>query len=402
MSKQLKFHGNPEGSVFGVIGANIDTDEEKNYYKISDDTRNIGWYTASIVPTPTPMPTPTPLPPFSCTHAEITGSTKCGNPVGLYWSLNASASVSYSVSWTVPASTSSQVNIYGNGGTLNSLTGGETKFNSIEILPPNFGYGVNYSRNSNVLDTVKIVAYSSGSNFYRINGDSYTSGSTPVTIIVSNIQNSYKYHTRLNSSSDAWSGTLYYTSQTISTTGSAVPSIFYAEVVDANSNFSFPIAPPNNCDDYPTLPTPTPPTTPTPPPAGPYCLQFWINYDYNGRFLATWTDCTGSIKSSNLSGGVRYTLAKTDCHQSTTLSVIHGSNFRFRDCGDSDPRTNSFQIDATFNADGQFDFDYLNPYGVEENASQYGSPDETVYSAACGYEITNVNIGSAEISSRTC
>ena len=364
MSKQLKFYGNPEGSVFGIIGANIDTDEEKNYYKISDDTRNIGWYTASIVPTPTPMPTPTPLPPFSCAKVEITGSTKCNNPVGLYWSLNASASVSYSVSWTVPASTSSQVNIYGNGGTVNSLTNGETKFNSIEILPPNFGYGAIYSRNSNVLDTVKIVAYiNSGPNFSRVGGISYTSGF------------------------------LYYTSQTISTTGSDSPELFFGEVVDSNANFSFPVEPSSNCDDYPPVPQPT---------SGPYCIQFWINYDYNGRFLATWTDCTGSIKSSNLYGGVPYTTAKTDCHQVDTLSVIHGSNFRFGDCGDTDPRTGSFQIDATFNADGQFDFDYLNPYGVQENISQYGSPDETVYSAACGSKITNVNIGLAELTSRTC
>ena len=394
MSKQLKFYGNPEGSVFGIIGANIDTDEEKNYYKISDDTRNIGWYTASIVPTPTPMPTPTPLPPFSCAKVEITGSTKCNNPVGLYWSLNASASVSYSVSWTVPASTSSQVNIYGNGGTVNSLTNGETKFNSIEILPPNFGYGAIYSRNSNVLDTVKIVAYiNSGPNFSRVGGISYTSGSTPVDIVASNIENSYKYHTRKKYSSDYWSGTLYYTSQTISTTGSNFPELFFGEVVDSNANFSFPVEPSSNCDDYPPVPQPT---------SGPYCIQFWINYDYNGRFLATWTDCTGSIKSSNLYGGVPYTTAKTDCHQVDTLSVIHGSNFRFGDCGDTDPRTGSFQIDATFNADGQFDFDYLNPYGVQENISQYGSPDETVYSAACGSKITNVNIGLAELTSRTC
>lgn len=55
MDEKITVHGNPEKSVFGLIGADILTDEDKFYVKVANDSKNTGW--KEIPPTPTPTPT---------------------------------------------------------------------------------------------------------------------------------------------------------------------------------------------------------------------------------------------------------------------------------------------------------------------------------------------------------
>jgi hypothetical protein len=60
MNEKLTVHGNPEKSVFGLIGLDIITDEEKLYIKVENDSKNTGW--KEIPPTPSPTPTVTVTP----------------------------------------------------------------------------------------------------------------------------------------------------------------------------------------------------------------------------------------------------------------------------------------------------------------------------------------------------
>lgn len=55
MNEHIKVHGNPEKSVFGLIGSDTETDEEKFYIKVENDSKNTGW--KEIPPTPSPTPT---------------------------------------------------------------------------------------------------------------------------------------------------------------------------------------------------------------------------------------------------------------------------------------------------------------------------------------------------------
>lgn len=55
MEEKIAIHGNPNGSVFGLIGNDASTDEGKFYVKISDESKNKGW--REIPPTPSPTPT---------------------------------------------------------------------------------------------------------------------------------------------------------------------------------------------------------------------------------------------------------------------------------------------------------------------------------------------------------
>ena len=72
MEEKIVIHGNPNGSVFGLIGNDASTDDGKFYVKITDDSKNIGWkeipptptptQTVSITPSKTPIVTRTPTP----------------------------------------------------------------------------------------------------------------------------------------------------------------------------------------------------------------------------------------------------------------------------------------------------------------------------------------------------
>lgn len=104
MPENITVHGNPEESVFGLLGSDVVTNEGKLYVKIADDSKNIGWkeipptpsptQTISVTPTktmvvtrtptdtPQPFPTPTPtitLTP-SITPTSAPGSTRTPTP----------------------------------------------------------------------------------------------------------------------------------------------------------------------------------------------------------------------------------------------------------------------------------------------------------------------------------
>lgn len=400
MSKWLKIYGSPEASVFGIIDAVIDSDNNKTYIKVSNDTLNIGWQeSGSISPTPTPVPTPTidPYSTFSCSELHITGSVKCGNPVIAGWSLPQSASVSCSIQWTNAASPSDVVSIYGNSGLTASLNSGQTSYVFSQSLSNGSDYNIKLFRNSATIDTTKIKLYiHSGSNFSSVNASSYASGSTPLLITAQSITGSYKYHLRINSKNDTWSNVRYFTSQIFGISGATSGSILFGEVVGPNFYFSFPVNSPLDCGDIPPVPGPTP----TPPAVA--CQRFWIDYDYLGRIQASWKDCSGVQKSIGPSTGIPYTTAISDCHQVDTLSIPYGVNFRFAECSDPDPRTGAYQIDATYNADGQFYFGYIDPFDNPKTVYQEGPSFVTVYGVACGKEITNNFIGQAVISNRDC
>lgn len=391
MSKQLKVHGNPEGVVFGILNASLDTDENKTYSKARYDTLNIGWENVtSPTPfvTPTPTPTPNPLDEFSCAEIQVTGSAKCGNPVGVFWSLAISASVSSSINWTVPASPENPVNIFGTGGTAESLMSGEIKYVKKENLGAGVRYELRFNRNTSSIDDVKIKTYiHSGSNFLSVGGVSYVSKSFDATIKVRSITGSYKYHTRENGTADAWSDARYFDTQIMQRSNPETASIFIGEVVGASSYFNFPIEIAEQC----------------PPELNTYCQRLWIDYDYLGRIKASWLDCdTGNLISVDESNKTPYTLAITACHRVDTLSRPYGSNNRFAECDEPDPRGDSFLIDAQYNADGQVNFHYIDPFGTTVYFEQDGAPWGWVYGIACGKEVTLVNIGTAYLSARHC
>lgn len=60
MNEKVTVHGSPDKSVFGLVGADVISDEDKFYIKIANDTRNTGW--KEIPPTPTVTPTITVTP----------------------------------------------------------------------------------------------------------------------------------------------------------------------------------------------------------------------------------------------------------------------------------------------------------------------------------------------------
>lgn len=92
MEEKIVIHGNPNGSVFGLIGNDTSTDEGKFYVKISDDSKNKGWIeipptptptqTVSITPSKTPIVTrtPTPNPPPSPTSTPTISLTPSITP----------------------------------------------------------------------------------------------------------------------------------------------------------------------------------------------------------------------------------------------------------------------------------------------------------------------------------
>lgn len=65
MKRGIPPRGNPDGSVFGILGVQRGSDDGNFYQKILDDTLNSGWALygdniTTLTPTHTPTPTPTP------------------------------------------------------------------------------------------------------------------------------------------------------------------------------------------------------------------------------------------------------------------------------------------------------------------------------------------------------
>ncbi len=67
MRRSIPPRGNPDKSVFGVIGATLGADDGNFYIKYKDDSRNIGWTyigqdNTTLTPTPTSTPPSSPVP----------------------------------------------------------------------------------------------------------------------------------------------------------------------------------------------------------------------------------------------------------------------------------------------------------------------------------------------------
>lgn len=70
MRRSIPPRGDPEKSVFGVVGATLGSDNGNFYIKYKDDSKNVGWTyigqdNTTTIPTPTPTPTPPPTPPIT-------------------------------------------------------------------------------------------------------------------------------------------------------------------------------------------------------------------------------------------------------------------------------------------------------------------------------------------------
>ena len=93
------------------------------------------------------------------------------------------------------------------------------------------------------------------------------------------------------------------------------------------------------------------------------------------------------------------------CVQPNTFNVTYGTNLRIANCGDMDPRSISYQLDATYDWSGAYNIDYVDSYGVTQNILGAGGVEgQTVYGAACvsGGSSLIVHRGSGVISSRPC
>jgi hypothetical protein len=83
MRRSIPPRGNPERSVFGILGATLGADDGNFYTKTQNDSRNIGWEyvgndNTTFTPTPTPpvSNTPTPTPTLTNTPTYTTTPTK--------------------------------------------------------------------------------------------------------------------------------------------------------------------------------------------------------------------------------------------------------------------------------------------------------------------------------------
>lgn len=104
MKRSISPRGNPERSVFGVLGALLGADNGNLYVKTAEDSRNIGWsyvgqdnttQTPTPTPTPasspvpgvTPTPTPTPTPTVTKTTTPTPSVTQTPSESGPPWSI---------------------------------------------------------------------------------------------------------------------------------------------------------------------------------------------------------------------------------------------------------------------------------------------------------------------------
>lgn len=404
MSNTISSYGTPTGSVFGKLGETIGTSEGKAYYKRDYDTLNIGWGDP-LVPTPLPTPTPTSTPPpvpanaFGCTQLEATGSIKYNNELKLQWSGDIS-NINCFATWSRAASPNDPVNISGLFATA-SLKTGETRYGPFTVLnlpAATFNFGI--TRPSSSIDTasIQINAFGAGKiRSARLFG--YSSSSSDLVLKANGITGNYVFHSR-NSSGNLFGGTGGFISSVISqslqqtVTASVDNSIstHLLEIVSYNGVLSFvPIEIRQHVSQVP-------PQSPS--------HSVWLNYDNLGIASATWISYDDTLTIGATFIGTPYSVCPSFnglCVRTGSFAVLNGSNYRQGStCVSPDPRTVSYQIDATTNLNGEYNFNYLDPYGVTRNANGNGAPNTTIYAIACGYSIVNSVRGVAQVSSRFC
>lgn len=405
MSTTIASYGTPTGSVYGKLGEVIGTNVGRAYYKIEADTLNDGWgepRTPTPTPTFTPTPTPTPIiTKFFCYLATCTGSVKCDNELKIDWRTNANASVNCVINWARPATVADPVRVFGNN-TTSSLTNNETFYNSIVSSSYGATYNIGFSRATSSIDSgsIRLNAFSGG-GFEYLSMRGYSSGSSTLALNVENISRNYIYHTR-NLSGNSNQTTSGFISQVLSSsyqiiTASAANDdyIELLEINDSEGALTFDPVEIKSCNAI--IPTPVPNNH-----------RIWLNYDMFGRVSASWFDQTGSFVNTGLLTGVPYaTCDATDgvCIRSGSLNLTYGTNYRIQySCSyNNDPRSASYQIDATTNINGEYSFVYADTYGIHRNAtSATGVSNTTIYAVVCGSSIISIAKGNATISGRIC
>lgn len=157
-----------------------------------------------------------------------------------------------------------------------------------------------------------------------------------------------------------------------------------------------------------STPTSTPTLTPTPTPTmSPSTQKIWMDYDNYGRAQASWIDEIGNPQSTGVLTGTPFTTPTQFngiCITAGSLNIVYGTNYRIQySCAQPDPRSISYQIDATTNLNSEYSFVYVDPYGVSRTASgTFTAPNSPVYAVACGVSVTSVSKGTATVSARRC
>jgi hypothetical protein len=81
MRRSIPPRGDPDKSVFGIIGSVLGSDDGNLYIKYKEDSKNIGWtFVGRDNRTPTPTTTPTPTPSATVYLSPTTTPTTTPTP----------------------------------------------------------------------------------------------------------------------------------------------------------------------------------------------------------------------------------------------------------------------------------------------------------------------------------
>lgn len=403
MSNIIPSHNNPSGSVFGIIGEVIGTDEGKAYGKYDYDTRNIGWDiyrvpTQSIEPTPSPEPyIPYPIESFSCRYLYATGSSKNGNECRLEWETDSSTVLRCEVSWSNSATSADPVMLMGNNSPLGAITGGYSYNYGDKVFSVPGNYWVGFSRPSSSLDVATFKVSAIGGKIRGARLISYVLNST-ASLRAETVSGSYVYHTRnlLNTLYNGTGGTISsnLTGNTASlfVTGSGVESIELLEIAGYTNVLYF-----------------TPKELKASPQTTNLTTSFWVNHDKYGRAKISWiNDFNVNILNVESSGlpfspfNLTASYEFPNIAKQNSLTLLNGTNLRFAPSASADPRTGSYQIDVITDINGLYNFTYKDPYNVTRTASGKSVANNPVYGAACGTSIVSTIQGVPSVSTRYC
>lgn len=404
MSNIIPSHKNPSGSVFGIVGDVIGTDEGKAYEKYLYDSLNVGWdiyrvQTQSVEPAPTPVPyVPYPVESFSCTALYATGSSKNGNECRLEWETDMPSVLRCIVSWSNAATSSDPVMLMGDNSPVGAITGGYSYDYGGRVFSLPGNYWVGFSRPSSSLDTATFKLTAVGGNIRGARLISYTLNTT-ASLSAENASGSFVYHRRnlLNTLSNGTGGiispTLTGTTASLFITGSAVESIELLEIAGYNNVLYFTPKEMKSSAQTTNLTT-----------------SFWVDHDQYGRAKLSWTnDFDVKLLDVHSSGvpfspfivSASYTFP--NIAKQNSLTVLNGTNLRFAPSASADPKTGSFQIDVVTDINGLYEFTYKDPYNVTRTATGRSSiANNPVYGTACGTSVVSNVRGVASVSSRRC
>lgn len=444
MNEKITVHGNPEKSVFGLVGSDVLTDEEKFYIKVENDTKNTGWVeippTPSVTPTITVTPTKTPIvtKQFPVTPTPTPTRTPSMTP-----------SLSYVDRTCFSDWLFTYVNLSGVSGKITGLTSGAIRSGSFHLIGKNntilngvcaFNPTIGTSLGNSTAFTVgEIVQFSSwapnvpvaganlnetyiieGSAFYDITTDPSVltlrcnPAATPTPTPTSTTAKSYYNYTIV---ADPWG-------QAYRVDGS--PSERYNGVVNVGTSTMQLQAVPDSGYVFSGWDVPEGVILSDPQSTNPIASGFFVHTDVviTARFSATPTYDTcpvtgeasqrGCISFSYTNefgaeqnyGQCGYTPNSTAFNlvNANAITHIYEGN-AYLSCGSSGGGSlQNYSIDATPDYLGRIGVHYINPFGqyiIQGNAAP-GSYSGVQYGFACGSQIVLVEYGDATLTSTTC